>query len=411
MTTTLGQFQTQCESFETKVVRSPQSTVQNTPQKPKRKRVRRERIELDQLRLESHKLQRELAQLQGIHNGRDQNEIHTKTRSFANSKITDGYQLIAPRKKELRSVWQEIARRQLQERWKAQTTNRELREQLQAEYELGRQMMVLLHRNVHAKHSTELKVLNKRRSLLLDHEKSVFKDQELQAESALLEMEKILLRPAYRNPRACFVNTFFEESGNTQAFVLESNMTLPFASQVTANAVWKVMTTDKMKYHCYEHCVVFKSDTVVSQAFGIHFITDVSDAEFRCKYTVRRFSDDGRIIIVWVALFEPIELNELQYQGVRCRQTGWVEFSDLQLETATTTLARSYSRLSVDADEDAENKELQTRSLFSLAQPIHDKVGTLYSAHLEIALIQEDWKLHGFAEPVTSSEKEAGCLR
>ncbi|KAG6959382.1 hypothetical protein JG687_00008824 [Phytophthora cactorum] len=198
---------------------------------------------------------------------------------------------------------------------------------LQAESELARQMIVLLHRNANAKHLAALGALNERQQMLHSDDEAVFKDQ----------------------------------------------------------------------------AVAYKSDTVVSQAFGIHFITDVSDADFRCKYTVHRFNDGGRIVLVWVALLEPVELNELQYHGVRCRQIGWVEFSDLQLETTTATLARSYSRHSVEADDDAENKELQTRSLFNLAQPLHDKVGTLYLAHLEKALVEEDWKTHGFADPVTSS--------
>ncbi|KAG3146235.1 hypothetical protein C6341_g18116 [Phytophthora cactorum] len=256
---------------------------------------------------------------------------------------------------------------------------------------------------VNDQHLAALGALNERQQMLHSDDEAVFKDQAVRAENALLEMDKILLRPAYKDLMGCSVDTFFENCGNTKAFVLESNMTLPFVAQVTANAVWKVMTTDKMKYHCYEHRVAYKSDTVVSQAFGIHFITDVSDADFRCKYTVHRFNDGGRIVLVWVALLEPVELNELQYHGVRCRQIGWVEFSDLQLETTTATLARSYSRLSVEADDDAENKELQTRSLFNLAQPLHDKVGTLYLAHLEKALVEEDWKTHGFADPVTSS--------
>lgn len=32
-------------------------------------------------------------------------------------------------------------------------------------------------------------------------------------------------------------------------------MTLPFATQVAANAVWKVMSTDKIRNHCYDHRV------------------------------------------------------------------------------------------------------------------------------------------------------------
>lgn len=112
---------------------------------------------------------------------------------------------------------------------------------------------------------------------------------------------------------------------------------------------------------------------MVAQAFAIHFITDVSDADFRVNYTLSRFKERGRVVIVWVALYEPIELNGLQYDGVQCQQLGWVEFSDNPSATTSSTLARSYSCLSVDVDDGAENKELQTQSLFSLAQPLHER--------------------------------------
>ncbi|KAG4049152.1 hypothetical protein PC123_g15564 [Phytophthora cactorum] len=144
-------------------------------------------------------------------------------------------------------------------------------------------MSCLFNGFVNDQHLAALGALNERQQMLHSDDEAVFKDQAVRAENALLEMDKILLRPAYKDPMGCSVDTFFENCGNTKAFVLESNMTLPFVAQVTANAVWKVMTTDKMKYHCYEHRVAYKSDTVVSQAFGIHFITDVSDADFRCK--------------------------------------------------------------------------------------------------------------------------------
>ncbi|KAG3112401.1 hypothetical protein PI124_g8154 [Phytophthora idaei] len=206
--TTLHQFSTQntdesvSKSSATEPLhgpRSPENSCKETPQKLKRKRVRRERIELDKLRLESHKLETELALLQGIYKGRVPHEIHSKRRVAANSKTTHGYQLIAPRKKETQFVWQDIAQRQLQERWRAQTTNKELREQLQAECELARQMMVLLHRNANAKvpfttamsclfngfvndqHLAALGALSERKQMLHNDDEAVFKDQAVRA--------------------------------------------------------------------------------------------------------------------------------------------------------------------------------------------------------------------------------------
>ncbi|POM61872.1 hypothetical protein PHPALM_29046 [Phytophthora palmivora] len=343
-------------------------------------------MELDLLRLQAHKLQTELDQLQGIHNC----ETMKKKRVIADSETIHQFCLIEPRKKNSGFVWQEIAKRQLNERLRAQTANRELREQLQAEYSLGRQMMILLHRNAKL---TTLKNPNKKRNLLHDNE-AVFKDQLAQAEDSLLEMENILLQPVFQDPQSYYLDTFLKKCGDQEFFIMESNVTLPFAPQVAANAVWKVMSTDKIKDHCYDHCFIHQSDTLLSQAFGIHFTTDASDADFRGNYTLCRFQDTNRIVIVWVALYIPVELNGLQYDGVQCQQLGWIEFIDYPVAKTNNALVRSYSRLSVDTTNGAARNELQARSLFSLAKQMNEQVEALVSSHLEKALIEEDWKAH-----------------
>ncbi|KAL4116944.1 hypothetical protein PRIC2_012395 [Phytophthora ramorum] len=370
--------------------------------KPKLKRVRRDKVELDHLRLETRKLQVELAQMQAIHTQQrgissQQRVKGANYRAPENSQAMYGYRLIAPRKRVKEFMWQHIAESQLKERMRAQTRNQELREQLKAECELGRQMMILLHRRPMSQHSAALQDLHGRHSIPIKSPNDIFEDQVVQAENALLDMDRVLQRPAFKDMNACFVNTSITTNKNAKAFVMESNMILPFASQVAANAVWKVLTTDKMKKHCYEHRVVHKSDTVVSQDFGIHFITDVSDADFRCKYTICRFNDAGRVVVVWVAMYEPIELNELQYSGIRCQQLGWVEFKDSRSAGASSTRTRSYSRLTFDVNDDTQKKELQVRSLFNLAQPIHEKVASLCSSMLEKALIEEDWKMQNWS--------------
>lgn len=114
-------------------------------QKPKKKRIRRERVELDYLRRESRKLQAELVQLQRAYRQR-----HGRTSQLREpgSRPMFGNRQIVPRIKETEFVWQGIAERQLKERLRVQSRNRELREQLEAECELEKRMTTLLcHKN------------------------------------------------------------------------------------------------------------------------------------------------------------------------------------------------------------------------------------------------------------------------
>ncbi|OWZ19482.1 hypothetical protein PHMEG_0006276 [Phytophthora megakarya] len=368
------------ETFDTNKLERP--AISGNPEQPKPKRVRREKVELDQLRFEAHKLQTELNQLQGI----QKCKTMRMKRTFANEQSKHGNRIMATDSK---SVWKEVAKHQQDERLRSHTINQELRDRLQAECCLGRQLMTLLHRN------TKVRMSPQSRKLPLDDDEAIFKIHLVQAEDSLLEMEKILLQPAFQDPNASFVDTFVRKCGDKKFFVRESNSTLPFTVQVAANAVWNVMGTSKVKDHGYNHHFVHRSDTVLAQTFGIHFTTDASEAHFRTNYTLRRFNDCNRVVIAWVALYEPVELNGLQYKGEICQQIGWMELRDHPLEKTNITNVRSYSRLSVTADNIVQNNEQQMWSLFSIAQQIHEQVEGLFSFHLQEELIEEDWKTHG----------------
>ncbi|EGZ08598.1 hypothetical protein PHYSODRAFT_524780, partial [Phytophthora sojae] len=225
-------------------------------------------------------------------------------------------------------------------------------------------------------------------------DESVVKNHLDKAENTLVEMEKVLRGPAFRDPTACFVDARMKKYGGKDVFVMESNMTLPFSARATANTIWKVMATGKLKNHCDDHRVLHESDTLLSQAFDIHLAMDAFVADFRCKYTLSRFEEDFRRVIVWVTQYEPIQMNGLQYRNIHCQQIGWIELKTLEVAGMETTLARSYSSLTVEFEDGADNRELQIRSLLNLALPIHEKVGGWCSSLVETALIEEDCKLH-----------------
>ncbi|ETO70526.1 hypothetical protein F444_13005 [Phytophthora nicotianae P1976] len=130
--------------------------------KPRRTHVEYKRTELDQLLLESYKLETELTQLQGVYQAREQSDPSSKNQNIAKATKAHGYRLIEPRKTVARFVWEEIARHQLKDRWRAQTTNIELRDKLQTEYKLERQMVALLNRSMRAK-LADIRVLDDRR--------------------------------------------------------------------------------------------------------------------------------------------------------------------------------------------------------------------------------------------------------
>ncbi|GMF57548.1 unnamed protein product [Phytophthora fragariaefolia] len=386
-----------CVIFElVPTMTNPSSLLPKTKHKnPSKKRVRREKVELDSLRIELRKLHTELVQLQALGMGSrgvfgEQCGVGATGMASKTDSTMQNYRLIAPRENRKRYVWQELAERQLKEKLRVLNRNRELREQLQAQYDLGRQLIALLHRQPNPKvSSTPLPIFVK-------DDDGVVKKHLSRAEDALAEITRVLQGPAYRDPTACFVDAHLKTSPCSNAFVMESNMTLPFAVHVTANAIWKVMGTDKLKNKCYKHRVVYKSKSVLSQAFAIHFITDAIDADFECKYTIRRFDGDGRVVVVWVSELDPIRINTEQYHNIRCHQIGWIELSNPEVVGVDITLARSYSSLTVDVDnDDAREKEPQKTALLDLALAAHEKVEAICSSLVQKELVEEDCEVHG----------------
>ncbi|ETL28880.1 hypothetical protein F441_18306 [Phytophthora nicotianae CJ01A1] len=355
---------------------------------PKKKRIRRVKQELDYLRRESKKLEDELAQLHTIQANRPAGAISFRPRVTQTERVTTSreYCAIAPRLRQKPSMWQAIAERQSRERGRVLARNMELRAQLETEYKLGKQLIQLLDRQIYAK----ALIQEKRHGLLWGHA-DVFKQQLQQSENTLLEVKRVLQGPPFRDPTACFLDTFIEKNGDKEVFVVQSNATLPFGMQATASALWKVLSTDQIKNYCYHHQIAQKSDTIVAQSFGIRFKENTVDADFRGKYTFSRFTDGDCIVIVWVGACEPIELNGIKCRDIQSQTTGWVQISEQRSEEMKGTLVRSYSRLSVDSGDD---EKPQSGALLGLAQFFHDKFMATHYSVLEKSLIEEDWKMN-----------------
>ncbi|KAG1690783.1 hypothetical protein DVH05_027832 [Phytophthora capsici] len=352
------------------------SEVVVTAAKPKKKRVRRAKLELEFLRQESKKLEDELAQLLVIQAQRPPN---TSCIVSTAQQITDpnGYRPIAPRLQRKPSVWQEIALRQSNARGRSLVRNLELRARLEAEIKLGKQLVQLLERQ------SNVKLLCRS----VAKQDGTFKKLLERAEDLLLEMKKDLQGKAFSDPNASFNDTFVEKEGEKETFVMQANMTIPFCKDATAKALWKVLSSDEIDEYCYYHQVAHKTETVVAQVFGIHYNDGCMSADFRGRYIFSRFKEEDRIVIVWVAESELVELNGEKLSGVQGGTRGWIQVSDA---TTKKALVRSYSRLNMES---RNQPDLSLHSFSNLFQRMHDRFLASYSATMEKALIEEDWKL------------------
>ncbi|RLN94659.1 hypothetical protein BBJ28_00004082 [Nothophytophthora sp. Chile5] len=420
------------------VVSAAEATNINQPMQQKKKRVRREKIELEYLRGELVKLEDELEQLKT----RGHERRHRSGCSVSEDQLkrataiclpTFGYRPIAPRDDVVSTpanqfTWQAIAERQFKERCRAQRQHHQLLAQLEAEAELGRQMQMLLRRRpspkvgrfyLHTRYLFEIVghadifcVLTMRycgcfdvqhlasllapkcaRSPPCKNEDAVFMDQLARVEDALLHMEVMLRKPVFRDSTSSFVDAFMEKdtiAAGGMAFIMQSCVTLPFDVQVTGNALWRVLTSDSIKTRCYHH----HTDNLVAQSFGMHYTSDTIDVDLRGQYTFRRFNDHNCIVIVWTALLEPVELNGTAFHGLQCQQTGWIRHCGQQAGAIKSTRSQSYSRVAIEVQDDMEERDLQAQvqALIDIARPAHESILAFCASMIEEMLVKEDWR-------------------
>ncbi|POM67655.1 Hypothetical protein PHPALM_16304, partial [Phytophthora palmivora] len=216
----------------------------------KKKRLRRQKLELEFLRREATRMEVELLRLQ---------ELKIKCpQEFSNcfepcscilpvTNATKTFRPIKPRKNQKHFVWKDIAERQFKERWRAQNENRTLRDCLVREYELGRHMHELLLRPQFPQH------YNKNYSLSSRDKDNVFKEHVRQAENALLGVDKVLQERVFDASRSPYIGTSFDKDANGDVFVTQSNMILPFELTIVSKAFWSVLGSEMIKEHCYDH--------------------------------------------------------------------------------------------------------------------------------------------------------------
>ncbi|EGZ08599.1 hypothetical protein PHYSODRAFT_305546 [Phytophthora sojae] len=361
------------------------------PPKLKKKRLRRQKLEIEFLREEVSRMEGELVRLrekQPVQSAMPTSVASVATQDLQISPTTHNYRRIVPRKKERHFVWKEIAERQFKERWRAQNQNRELRSQLGAEYELGRQMMEVLQRSLVSRGP-----MPSRLSWNND-DSAVFRRQLLQAERVFISVDMVLQGRKFADPSASFMDTFLQRDEDGDVFVTLSNMVLPLRLNLVANALWDILGSDRMKEYCYDHHVVSKTDNVVTRAFGITYNVDTSTADLRGWYTLQRFVDNARIVIVWIGWFELVELAGLRCRGILGWQEGWIEFREHSFgdNQGTSTLARSQSRLMLETGEGAPNLKQHITALFRHGQSALQSMSAAFGSILEQALVEEDWK-------------------
>ncbi|OWY98479.1 hypothetical protein PHMEG_00030750 [Phytophthora megakarya] len=336
--------------------------------KPAKKRVRREKQELQHLRALAVKLGSRMEELQAA----DTNKSEFST-----------------------SIWKPIAERQRKERTRAEKQNRELLDSVEEQLRDVTRMKKMLHR----------RLLQYERITLTGNQTDddIFADQLAHVQQAHIEAAVIFAGSEFRTSLFNGVHVVADVSSDTGvAFIARSHAVMPFDIQVTEKGFWRAFEQqgDSKARYFYDQRLL--TDTVVANSYGLLFRAGRFHGNVWGKQTYRRHAADGCILIMWKSMVEPVEINGTKFSGLRCHQTGWIKLSGIKLAdtvsgSVMSTALQSYSKMIVELRDHIVDRDIQITALTDFVVNSHETITDVYGGMINDTLVEEDWNLNGWS--------------
>ncbi|KAG7384947.1 hypothetical protein PHYPSEUDO_002093 [Phytophthora pseudosyringae] len=366
----------------------PAST--QAPAKPKKKRVRRQKLELEYLRGLVGGLEQQMTQL-------------TATQT------EDGAQ---PAAVQAPSVWKGIAQRQREERARVEEKNQKLRASLQGQLKLASQLEKLLRKCPRDEGVAELARCKRHKPLgatLTDDE--VFADQLAHVNRAHRDADGIFGGPEFADRAASFCDLHvMNDSGSDTgvAFVTKASSMLPFDVRVAEKAFWRTVVERGPTKRSYFLDERLSTETVVARSYALTFTAGAIQTHVRGKQTYRKYVGDDCVMILWKSQMEPVEIDSVKLSGLRCKQKGWIVLRGVNLasddaqsglidtsKAMMSTSLQAYCKMTVELQDDIADQELQVGALTNFVVNSHDAIKDVCDNLINEVLVEEDWNING----------------
>ncbi|KAI9990545.1 hypothetical protein PInf_018108 [Phytophthora infestans] len=365
-----------------------------SPDKPKKKRVRRQKLELEYLRGLVGKLEQQMTQLKSRQ--REVSEVSTS----ANTKT---------------SIWKGIAERQQAERARVEEKNQKLRASLEGQLQLATKLERLLRKRPRDEDVAELADHKRFKTLTMaPTDDDIFADQLAHVQRAHLDANDIFGGPEFMDRAASFCNlqvTDDSASDTGLAFVTKASSMLPFDVHVAEKAFWRVFAEEGPSKMSYFHEERLATDNLVARSYALEFKPGSFQTNVRGKQTYRKYVDNDCVLIMWKSRTEPIEINGVKLSGLRCNQVGWIVLRGVNLpaedvqsgliDTSNimmSTSLQSYCKMTLDLQDDIADQELQVGALTNFVVNSHDVITDVCGKLINQVLVEEDWNLNGWLD-------------
>ncbi|GLE11404.1 hypothetical protein PINS_up023791 [Pythium insidiosum] len=370
------------------------------------KRVRkRQKDELIYLRCRVRELEDRLARLQQSAASRGSNTTTTTTRTALPSPSPTSpastASTIANSEDESRderpssqliSVWESVAARQYEQRQQAEVENVKLKEMLEEQIRVARSLERILRKRSHMEilqpHRASHKRLKWLRTTHPSEDAAMLEDMMRRLQSQYEESASIFAGAALlaRGPIFRDVQVkMAEDDGEQEMYVnVLDGKILPFALGEVGEAFWQHLVCISERglgsMNTLERETHELTDDSIVRSFLVEMRAGPMKGQFRGKKCVRRFREDGRVVIVWSMLSEPLELSGELMGGLLLRQRAWIEFTPSAADPTQATQLRARYVMTPDVyDDEAPDHERKVGAVTDFV--IHSVHGTLNTTH------------------------------
>eukprot|EP00644_Phytophthora_capsici_P005803 jgi/Phyca11/4533/fgenesh1_pm.PHYCAscaffold_2_\ len=330
------QYSIDTSVFTTKTVARCKKKTTTGPKKPVTRgdpnRARNERkIELAYLREKVSQLELELRALQ-LHPRTQTRAIRQDGEKRQKETVKDPNSTMSVYDPvQVPTVWKEVATRQRRRREKAERENVRLKLILENQIKMAKGLESLLQKRAKQQVVDCSSLSRTKKSKAYREVDAVF------ASNGLATMEN-----THRDAR-------MREGADYMYLDIFANKVMPFGMRATAQAVWDHFKgAEKHRGNMYEgkvakHLATPDTPDTIIEDFAKEFFADSARADFHAKQVLRRYVEEDREIVIWVASVVPLEFDDQRVKGLGFRHQGYAvtkrakvstpnrEFSLLQL--------------------------------------------------------------------------------
>lgn len=249
------------------------------------------------------------------------------------------------------NVWKEVASRQRRRREKAERENVRLKLILENQIKMAKSLENLLQKRAKQQvvecsslSPSKKSKYSQGRKLDFRADPNDFKELLAHLDRAYREVDAVFAANGLATMETTHRDARMREGADCMYLDIYANKVMPFGMRATGQAVWNHFKGgEKHRGNMYEGKVVKHldaTDTIIED-FAKEFFADSARADFRARQVLRRYVEEDREIVIWVASVVPLEFDDQRVKGLGFRHQGYA----LTKHAAVSTPEREFSLL------------------------------------------------------------------